>query len=219
MSERRRDLAREVVRGLYPVVDAADGADPRRVLGLARSVAVPGVRILQLRAKRMSDKAHYETASALAALCRSLSILLVINDRADIALAVGAQAVHLGSDDLPLRAARRVLPADVLIGVSTDSPDEAREAAESGADYVAWGACFTTSTKPDAAPQEGVAALARVRAAIPRTPLVAIGGITGTTVRSVAEAGADAFAVIGALRDAADPEAEARALLQRWNER
>lgn len=219
MSEQRGAMAREVVRGLYPVIDAAEGADPRRVLGLARSAAVPGVRILQLRAKRMTDKAHYETASALAALCRSLSIVLVINDRADIALAVGAQAVHLGTDDLPLRAARRVLPPEILIGVSTDSPDEAREAAESGADYVAWGACFPTSTKPDAAPQEGVAALARVRAAIPRTPLVAIGGITRDRVRPIGDAGADAFAVIGALRDAPDPEAEARALLQRWNER
>ena len=212
----RQARAREVIRGLYPILDVAPGAEPRDVIARARALAVPGVKVMQVRAKAVADGLLYEIASAVAAVCRSMSVALVINDRVDIAMAVGAAGVHLGSDDLPLSAARRILPAGIFVGRSTDSPDEAREAAEAGADYIAWGACFPTATKPDAAAQEGPSALARVRAAIPRTPLVAIGGITADRIPLVAAAGADCFAVIGALRDATDPAAEARALAHAW---
>jgi thiamine-phosphate pyrophosphorylase len=103
------------------------------------------------------------------------------------------------------------------VGRSTDSPEEARGAAEAGADYVAWGACFPTESKPDAAAQEGPEALARVRAALGRgVPLVAIGGITAARVGSVVAAGADAVAVIGALRDSADPGGEAKRMVREF---
>src|SRR5207253_9362732 len=116
-----------------------------------------------------------------------------------------------------LAAARRVLPAGAIIGRSTDTPEEAKDAAEAGADYIAWGAVYPTTTKPDAAPQEGPAALARVRAAFATAiPLVAIGGITLDRVPDIADAGADAFAVIGALRDAPDPEMLANKLVRAW---
>jgi thiamine-phosphate pyrophosphorylase len=215
----RQEIAKAQVRGLYPIVDVAEGGDPREVLAKARALAVPGVTVMQVRAKKVSDKVFYEAASTVAAVCRSMSIALVINDRVDIAMAVGAAGVHLGSDDMPLSAARRILPAGIFVGRSTDSPEEARDAAEAGADYVAWGACFPTETKPDAAPQEGPSALARVRAAIPRTPLVAIGGITAENLPLVIAAGADAAAVIGALRDAADPAGEARRLVAGFGHR
>lgn len=209
--------AREVTRGLYPILDVGANTDPREVLARARAVAVPGVKVMQLRAKQVPDRLLYEIASSIAAAARGLGIALVINDRIDVAMAVGAAGVHLGSDDLPLAAARRILPPHVFVGRSTDSPEEAREAAESGADYIAWGACFPTATKPDAATQEGPAALARVRAAIPGVPLVAIGGIILDRLPLVAATGADAFAVIGALRDAPDPATEARRFVQAWD--
>lgn len=208
--------ARAALRGLYPIVDVSEATTARAALDLVRAVAVPGVRVLQLRAKTLEDRAFYDMASAVSAVCRGMSIALVVNDRVDIASAVGAAGVHLGDTDLPLSAARRVLPAGAFVGISTDSPEEARDAAEAGADYVAWGAVWPTATKADAAEQEGPAALARVRAAIPRTPLVAIGGITLERVPEILAAGADAFAVVGALRDAADPAAEARKLVAAW---
>lgn len=213
----RQSRARDVLRGLYPILDVPAGADPRDLLSRARAFAVPGVKVMQVRAKGVSDHLFYEVASSVAAVCRSLSIALVVNDRVDVAMAVGAAGVHLGTGDLPLSAARRILGPGILVGRSTDSPEEAKDAADAGADYIAWGACYPTATKPDAAAQEGPAALARVRAAIPNVPLVAIGGITLDRVAEVARAGADAFAVIGALRDAADPAAEARKLVQAWD--
>jgi thiamine-phosphate pyrophosphorylase len=213
-------LARaKAVRGLYPIVDVTEGMDARAAVARARAVAVRGVAVLQLRVKAMPDKGFHEIAAAVSAACAGLGLMLVINDRADIAVAVNAAGVHLGSDDLPLSAARRVLPKDAIVGRSTDTPEEARAAAEAGADYVAWGAVWPTATKTDAAPQEGPSALARVRAAIPGVPLVAIGGITAERAPLVRAAGADAFAVIGALRDAADPAAEAKRLADAWEKR
>lgn len=213
-----KEKARGVVGGLYPILDAGPGASDRKVLTLLRSVAVPGVKVVQLRCKGMSDRAFYDMAVGVAAAARSLGLALVVNDRPDIAAAVQADGVHLGTDDLPLAAARRVLPPGAFVGRSTDTPEEARDAAEAGADYVAWGAVFGTATKPDAAQQtQGASVLARVRAAMPAgIPLVAIGGITADRLGVVAAAGADAFALIGALRDAPDPEAEARRLVAAW---
>lgn len=213
-----REAARAAVRGLYPIVDVRPGESERSAITLARRIATPGVRLLQLRCKDLPDRAFYSIASAVAAAARGLGLAIVINDRPDIAAAVQAAGVHLGADDLPLSAARRVLPPWAFVGRSTDTPAEARDAAEEGADYVAWGAVFPTATKPDAAPQDGAAGLARVRAALGGgVPLVAIGGITLERIPAVAAAGADAFAVIGALREAADPEAAARALVGAWN--
>lgn len=213
-----REKARALVTGLYPILDAGPGVTDRRVITLLRSVAVPGVKLVQLRCKGVSDRAFYDMAVGVAAAARSLGLALVVNDRPDIAAAVQADGVHLGTDDLPLTAARRVLPPGAFVGRSTDTPEEARDAAEAGADYVAWGAVFGTATKPDAAQQtDGAATLARVRTAMPAgVPLVAIGGVTADRLPVVAGAGADAFATIGALRDAADPEAEARRLVAAW---
>lgn len=212
-----REKARAVVTGLYPIVDVGPGMSERGTIAYVRTFAIPGVKIVQLRCKKLSDRAFYEVALGVAATARGLGLALVINDRPDIAAAVQADGVHLGTDDLPIAAARRVLPAGAIVGRSTDTPEEAKEAAEAGADYIAWGAVYPTATKPDAAPQDGPAALAKVRGAFAAAiPLVAIGGITLERVPDVAAAGADAFAVIGALRDAQDPEALANKLVRAW---
>jgi len=212
-----REKARSILTGLYPIVDVGPGMNERGTILFVRSFAIPGVKIVQLRCKGISDRAFYEVAGGVAATARGLGLALIINDRPDIAAAVQADGVHLGTDDLPLAAARRVLAPGSIIGRSTDTPEEARLAADAGADYVAWGAVFPTATKPDAAPQEGPAALAKVRNALPSdVPLVAIGGITMDRLEDIADAGAEAFAVIGALRDAADPESAARAFVKAW---
>lgn len=217
MTATAREKARSILTGLYPIVDVGPGMNERGTILFVRAFAIPGVKLVQLRCKGISDRAFYEVASGVAATARGLGLALVINDRPDIAAAVQADGVHLGADDLPLAAARRVLAPGSIIGRSTDTPEEARLAADAGADYVAWGAVFPTATKPDAAPQEGPAALARVRGALPSdVPLVAIGGITQERLPEVAAAGADAFAVIGELRDAPDPESTARKLVLAW---
>lgn len=212
-----REKARSILTGLYPIVDVGPGMNERGTILFVRSFAMPGVKLVQLRCKGISDRAFYEVASGVAATLRGLGLSLIINDRADIAAAVQADGVHLGTDDLPLAAARRVLAPGSIVGRSTDTPEEARLAADAGADYIAWGAVYPTATKPDAAAQEGPTALARVRAALPSdVPLVAIGGITQDHLPEIALAGADAFAVIGVLRDAADPETTARKLVLAW---
>ncbi len=206
------------ISGLYPIVDLKAGATIATAASFLEAVLVEGVRVAQLRAKSVPDRAFLEIASACVEVARRRGVKLLVNDRADIAAAAGADGVHVGADDLPIEAARRVLGGKGLVGTSTDSPEEARAAAAAGADYVAWGAVFPTATKTDAAPQDGPAALARVRAAIPGVPLVAIGGITAARVADIARAGADAFAVVGALRDAADPHGEALRLVDAWRE-
>ena len=213
-----REKAKSVVTGLYPILDVGPGTGDRKVITLLRSVAVLGVRLVQLRCKGISDKAFYDMATGVSAAARTLGLSLVINDRPDIAAAVQADGLHLGTDDLPMTAARRVLPPGAFVGRSTDTPEEARDAVEAGADYVAWGAVYGSATKTDAAQQvDGPAILAKVRHAMGASiPLVAIGGITAERLGPIANAGADAFAVIGALRDAADPESEARRLVSAW---
>lgn len=206
------------IEGLYPIVDLAEDGTPESAAAFLDAVCVDGVVLAQLRAKKLADRRFLAVAERCAEIARARGVILVVNDRADIAAAAGAGGVHVGSDDLPPRIAKGLLPRGAIVGVSSDSPAEARDAASSGADYVAWGAVFPTATKTDAARQDGPGALAAVRAAIPGVPLVAIGGITLERVPAVVRAGADAFAVIGALRDAQDPREAARAMVAAWRD-
>jgi thiamine-phosphate pyrophosphorylase len=130
-------------------------------------------------------------------------VKLIINDRADVALAIGAHGVHLGQDDLPPEAARKLLGAAAILGYSTHNVDQALEAVKLPIDYLAIGPIFPTTSKPDAFPVIGLKGLRAVRRAIGDFPLVAIGGITHANARDAIEAGADSVAVIGALL--ADP--------------
>lgn len=197
---------RDWVRGLYLITP--DEPDTGRLL--ARVDAVLGhAALLQYRNKSAAPELRREQAEALLALCAVRGIRLVVNDDLALAQAIGADGVHLGEDDGDARAARDALGTDTLIGVSCyDDLERARAAIAAGADYVAFGAFFPSSTKPNA--RRAPFGLLRDSAGF-GVPRVAIGGITPDNARSVIAAGADLIAVISGVFDAADPPAAARA--------
>jgi len=184
---------------LYPITDA-------RLSGLSHAEQVTrlragGARFIQLREKHLSPREFYDAAEAALDAARERGVRLIINDRADIALALGADGVHLGQDDLDPSAARRLLGERFIIGYSTHSVAQAIEAARQPIDYIAIGPIFDTRTKENPDAIVGLDGLRRVKEAVEARgiPLVAIGGITHDTARSVLDAGADSIAVISAL--------------------
>ena len=185
---------------LYPITDA-------RLSGLShaeqvRRLASGGATFIQLREKHADPRDFGHEAAEAAAVARALGVLLIVNDRADIALASGAAGLHLGQDDLDPAAARRVVGDDFLIGYSTHNVEQAVAAARLPVDYVAIGPVFATGTKENPDPTVGLEGVARVRSALgARVPLVAIGGITAENAPSVLAAGADSVAVVSALLD------------------
>jgi thiamine-phosphate pyrophosphorylase len=158
-----------------------------------------GASLVQLREKQMSPKEFYEEAKAAVAVAAQCGVQLIVNDRVDVALAVGANGVHLGQDDLSPEAARKLLGEQAIVGHSTHNVEQAIEASKLSIDYLAIGPIFATATKSDTAPVLGLEGLRAVRRAIGRFPLVAIGGITPANARDLIEAGADSVAVISAL--------------------
>jgi thiamine-phosphate pyrophosphorylase len=197
---------------LYAIVDPLD--TNRSPLALAGAYLAGGARLLQLRLKDATPRELYETALALRAVTSATGALLVINDRPDVAAAVGADGVHLGQDDVPVQVARAILGPDRWIGVSTHDEHEARAALHAGADYLGVGPIFTTTSKHAPLPARGYQLLKTVRALTDR-PLVAIGGITPATASATREAGADAIAMIAALTRAEDPAATVRDVIAR----
>jgi thiamine-phosphate pyrophosphorylase len=198
---------------LYAIVDPLDtGRDP---VELAGALLAGGARLLQLRLKATAPRETLAAAARIASLARAAGARFLVNDRPDLARAVDADGVHLGQDDVPVAAARRVLGSGALVGVSTHDLDEARAAQASGADYIGVGPIYATTSKPNPPAARGLDLLRAVRAAV-RCPIVAIGGVTPATAAAVRAAGADAVAMIGALVRAPDPAAavrEARAAL------
>ncbi len=211
MSEARAArLATLRAAGLYLVTDDRQEAGARRDVVAAALEA--GVRVVQLRDKAAMGGALLREARELAALCHQHGALLIVNDRADVALAAGADGVHVGQDDLPLAAARQVVGEDLLVGVSASFVEEVVAAERDGADYVGFGAMFPTPTKGNAEyAGPGLLAAARQRV---RLPLVAIGGITAANAPQVLAAGPDLLAVVSAVSGAAEPGAAARQLLE-----
>ena len=196
------------LRGLYGMVDLSS-ADADAAFALATALVDGGARILQLRIKGADAGAQLAIARVLAPWCHARGVTFIVNDRVDVALAAGADGVHLGQDDLPLAAARAIAPAGFLIGVSTHDEAQARAAIAGGADYIGFGPCFMTSTKTNPDPVVGCERLAHVCASS-TIPVVAIGGITLATVADVVRAGAAAAAIIRAVNAAADITAAAR---------
>jgi thiamine-phosphate pyrophosphorylase len=145
-------------------------------------------------------------------VCDEHGAALVINDRVDLALAVGADGVHLGQTDLPLEAARALAQTRLRIGISTHDAEQVRAAVDGGADYVGYGPVFETATKRDPDPVQGIAALRVAVAIAGRVPVVAIGGITPARVAEVYAAGAAAVCAIGAVNDADSPASVAKLL-------
>jgi thiamine-phosphate pyrophosphorylase len=187
----------------YPITDA-------RLTNLSHAEQVArlrdgGARFIQLREKHLPPREFYEATEAALAVARERGVRLIVNDRADIALALGADGLHLGQDDLDPAAARRLLGERFIIGYSTHTVAQAIDAARLPLDYIALGPIFPTRTKENPAPTVGLEALRRVRDAIdPSVALVAIGGITRDNARAALDAGADSVALISALLDAPD---------------
>lgn len=170
--------------------------------------------MVQLREKSLPPVELYPLAGELRRRCREVGCLFIVNDRVDLALALEADGVHVGQDDLPARETRRLLRPGMLLGVSTHDEDQACRARDDGADYVAVGSMFPTGSKPKFQ-LVGPDLLRRVRPELAAVPLVAIGGITVDNVAEVIRAGADAVAVISAVCAAPDPAATARTFLER----
>ena len=194
---------------IYLVTD--DGClQGRALIDCVREALEGGVTLVQYRAKTASSAEMYAEALQLKALCDSFNVPLIINDRLDIAMAVGAAGVHLGQDDLPCAAARKLLGEDYLIGVSAHNPAEARAALLCGADYLGCGAVFGTATKADVQKlgTEGLAAICKEKG----LPVVGIGGVTADNYREVRAAGADGAAIVSGILAQPDIRATVKAI-------
>jgi thiamine-phosphate pyrophosphorylase len=197
--------------GYYAILDIPDmtlsaGAS---VVERARELLAARPCCLQLRAKRLGAAALREAAALVLPLCREAGVPFCVNDRVDVALAVGADFVHVGQEDLPLEEVRRLAGDRLRVGVSTHNPEQARAAVAGGADYIGFGPVFGTRSKENPDPVVGLEAL-RAVAASALVPVVAIGGIGLDTVALVASTGADAAAVISAVDRASDRTAAGR---------
>ncbi|MCH7718776.1 MAG: thiamine phosphate synthase [Chloroflexi bacterium] len=201
------------IHGLYVIIDpdACAGRDP---VDVARLALEGGASMVQWRDKRRDKGEQLPQAQAIRELCAQHGALFIVNDHVDLALVVNAGGVHLGQRDLPLAAARSLVPAEFIVGVSTNNAEEARRAQAGGASYVAVGSIFATGSK-EVTRQADPERLREVKAAIDR-PVVAIGGIDASNVDLVLAAGADAVAVISAVCAANDVRAAARELAGRF---
>lgn len=206
------------IRGFYAILDRDDEA-------LARALVEPagaGAPVLQVRLKPASVREVMAAARMARRVTRAAGALLVINDRLDVALAVEADGVHLGQDDLPLADARRALAGrPLLVGVSTHELAQVRAALADGADYLGFGPVFATATKANPDPVVGVDGLAAA-AALTRAagvPLVAIGGLSLATAAAVAATGCAAAAAIGAINAAPDAASAGRTFAAHWSAR
>jgi thiamine-phosphate pyrophosphorylase len=190
---------------LYLVIDAAAAA---RVVPTALE---GGVDIVQLREKSAPDAAVIEAGKSLRAVCDEHGALLIVNDRPDLALACGADGVHVGQDDMALDEARALVGDDLIVGISTHSPEQVDAALGSTADYLGVGPVYSTPTKPGREPV-GLELVRYAAAHASDKPWFAIGGIDQRNARAVADAGATRIAVVRAIRDAGDPRVAAAAL-------
>ncbi|MET8196961.1 thiamine phosphate synthase [Micromonospora sp. NPDC005222] len=198
---------------LHLVTDTRPGRDPLAVLRAALPVAGAEL-VVQVRVEDdATDREAYELACRVAQECRPYGAQCLVNDRLHVALAVGAAGGHVGADDLPVAAARRVLGPDAVLGATAREPVGARAAVDAGASYLGVGPCHVTTTKsglPDPIGPEGVRAVAETVG----VPIIAIGGVTAAGVPALRAAGAYGVAVVGALSTAADPAHAAAELMR-----
>jgi len=170
-----------------------------------------GVTMVQLREKDASTRDFYQVALEVQAVTRRHGIPLVVNDRLDIALAIGADGVHLGQGDMPIEVARRLVGSRMFIGISAATAESALAAQKAGADYIGTGPVYPTGSKDDAGDAIGIAQLAAVCGAV-SIPVVAIGGISAGNTPGIMESGADGIAVISAILSQPDITLAAKAL-------
>ena len=195
---------------LHVVTDTRPGRDPIRTVSAALDAGAP---VVQVRGKQLTDRDLYELAGRVAELCKAQGALCVVNDRPDVALAVGAGGAHVGADDLPVAAARRVLGPRRVLGATARDVATARAHEADGASYLGVGPAYATATKaglPDPLGASGVGAIAGAV----QIPVVAVAAVTPARVGELIAAGAHGVAVISAISDADDPGAATAALLQ-----
>jgi thiamine-phosphate pyrophosphorylase len=206
----RRDKIQRLT-GLYVIIDTAF-LKGRSHLDVAAQVIKGGAEIIQLRDKGHGVRDFLAEAGDLKRLCTEKNVLFIVNDSLEIALAVDADGLHVGQDDLPLETARLLLPLDKILGASARTIEEARKAKEAGADYLGVGAMYATDTKA-VAEVVGPGRIKEIKSAV-GMPVVAIGGINENNIGEVMEAGAAAAAVISAVMSAADIEKATRRLIE-----
>ncbi|MGW4942772.1 thiamine phosphate synthase [Actinoplanes sp. NPDC004185] len=195
---------------MHVITDARPGRQPLTVVAAAIAAARrldAGHRLaIQVRVEDdVSDRDAYDLADAVLELCRPYGVLCLVNDRLHVALAVGADGGHVGAADLPVAVARKVLGPVGVLGATCRDVAAARAARRAGASYLGVGPAFATTTKTGLPAPLGPDAVGAVAAAVPDTPIVAIGGVTAGNARSLLGAGAAAVAVVGAVAAAADP--------------
>lgn len=216
MNELRKQRAERFRNtGLYLVI-GHEFTNGRSVLDVLAAAADGGVRTVQLREKNLSGRELTLLAEKFRRKCDELSVLMLMNDHVDIALAVGADGVHLGQDDMPLEAARRIAP-ELILGRSTHSVEQALEAQAQGADYVNLGPVFPTRTKNTPVQPLG---LEIIRNAAPKLsiPFSVMGGVKEHNIPQLYDAGARIFAMVTELTQADDVAAKARAMRALWEE-
>lgn len=182
----------------------------------AESALRGGTTVIQLREKDCSSREFYELGLRVKKITERYNAPLIINDRVDIALAVGAAGVHVGQGDLPCKVVREMVGPDMIVGVSAATLEEAVRAEEDGADYLGVGAMYATATKTDTRPVS-MEELLKIRAAV-KIPIVVIGGINKQTLGNFKGTGVNGLAVVSAIVAQPDPEAAARELLRMWKE-
>ena len=187
-------------------------AGEKDLLSIIREAAEAGATLIQLRAKILKTREFVEIASKAMKLLKPIDVPLIINNRVDIALSCGADGVHLGQDDLPLPAARKLLGKDRLIGISVNTVSEAMEAESEGADYLGVGPVFFTESKPDFRPILGPEGLKTIFQNV-RIPILAVGGINAENAKNIMDSGADGIAVISAVLAASDIQKAVQRLL------
>jgi thiamine-phosphate pyrophosphorylase len=196
---------------LYVIID--EGLlSSRNIREVSEQAILGGADAIQFRAKRLSKREYYEKALALLPVARRCDVPFFVNDHLDIALAISADGIHLGQNDLPCSAARRLVPDEMLLGVSTHSVEQAARAVDDGADYVAVGPVFRTTTKEHPEAVVGTDMVGAVRSRVGAVQLVAIGGINAGNVAEVIRSGADGVAVASAVVLADDPRLAAEQL-------
>ena len=200
------------IPGLYAIIDT-QALKGRSHLEVASQIIRGGAKTIQLRDKLLSKKELLPIAQQLKNLCAEHNVLFIVNDYLDIALAADADGLHLGQNDLPTKVARKLLPIDKILGCSTTTVEQAITAESDGADYIAVGSIYPTTSK-ETAKVIGLEGLRQIRQAV-TLPLVAIGGITKDNAAEVIAAGASSVAVISAILQAESPEEAARQIVAR----
>ena len=195
---------------LHVLTDARGG---RAALAVVSAAVAAGAPVVQVRAKDCSDRVLHDFARSVMEICRPFGTTCLVNDRVDVALAVGAAGTHLGADDLPVAVVRRVAGPDHLIGGTARDPRRARELVTEGVDYLGVGPAYATTTKSGLPDPLGPIRVGAVATAVP-VPVIAIGGVTAERVAELVAAGASGIAVVAAVSGASDPAAATRRLLQ-----